>query len=230
MNLEQDMEMGRGLVACVKRHLPSLNRSWLPKVRKRTRRLVVESYEARRLLDATPYSTMQLLRSANDPLSEAITVRLDTYQFSINTNTNVARDTIGLPEFDVLRVVANQQENSPVVFAVIDQADRFPKAVLTQFDAGGNAVSAWVLANVFLTEQSIRNDGAATLEVLNFQFDQITEASSQLTSSWDKVANRPQGPAFLPRYSLHPMQALLVQLSFNSLRDQAMPHRRWYSN
>ena len=161
----------------------------------RTRQLMVECFEARRVLADTSFSTLQLLVRSSDSLAQATILRLDSYALGAKSSLDVFNGGIqSLPDVDALTITANQQENPATVFGQIAKVKRYEKAVLTQRDVNGDAVSAWVFASVSVVSENIRFDGNATLEELSLKFSQITEASSQGVSSWDLLAGRPVGP------------------------------------
>ncbi len=190
----------RRWVQSVVKSSPAITRKSARRLRKRA--LEVERLETRKLLAAAPYSTLELLRETTD--ARAATIRLDTYEFSYKTPLDPISNAPSAPKIEALSVSANHTENGASVFTDVAKIKVFARAVLTQRDNNGDAVSAWIMTNVQLLNERVNSESGSTIEDLQFSFRQITEASSLTSASWDNVIGRTTGPVVPPEINLRP--------------------------
>ncbi len=143
-----------------------------------------------------------MLRETTD--ARAATIRLDTYEFSYKTPLDPISNAPAAPKIEALSVSANHTENGASVFTDVAKIKVFARAVLTQRDNNGDAVSAWIMTNVQLLNERVNSESGSTIEDLQFSFRQITEASSLTSASWDNVIGRTTGPVVPPEINLRP--------------------------
>ncbi len=187
--------------------------------RLRQRGLQIERLETRKVLASTPYATLQLVRSTADSLASAPIIRLDTYEFGYQSVIDSTSGASLAPKLDALSATANHAENGSSVFADVVKNKVFARAVLTQRDSNGDAVSAWVMTNLQVLNERVISDVGSTVEDLQFSFRQITEASSLAINSWDTSLQGQAAPQFHPKSTCVLMQQRLAFRIYNFSSD-----------
>jgi type VI protein secretion system component Hcp len=139
------------------------------------------------------------LRPSSDSSLPAVTLALDSYQFSFQNSTTVDSATSGAGTGKVklndLIVSAPLSQASPQLFAVLATGSHYDTAVLTQRNAAGEPVAEWALDTIFLTSDGITGSGAAVpTETIHLAFGAVTEVTATHSASWDQVDNTPTGP------------------------------------
>ena len=114
----------------------------------------------------------------------------------------------GKARFDALAVTAPFGADYPLLLRAVGAGDHYNRAVLTERDAAGHPVAAWVLDTVFVSGDKIDNDSAAVpSESLKFAFGSVTEATSDRTTSWSQVDNKAGGTDLPAGLDLSPLPA-----------------------
>jgi type VI protein secretion system component Hcp len=107
-----------------------------------------------------------------------------------------------------LEVTAAFAPASPALLRALVSRKHYASAVLTQRDAAGHPVAAWVLDDVFLSGDAIDGGSAAgPTERLTLAFKQVTEATGAGLASWDQAEHSADGPALPPGLVLDPLPA-----------------------
>jgi type VI protein secretion system component Hcp len=193
------------------RNTSKTSRSWRrPSRRTGSKLLALEVLEDRTLPSGTPSATLQLLPAAGQG-TPAVMLALDSFRFdfhnSVTFPTGGIGATVGPVSFDALDVTAAYNANSPEVFAQLTSGLAYDGAVLTQKDASGSPVAAWVLRTVFVSDDALSGNGLPpetvrgaatappTTEELRFAFEEITEATSAGSQSRNQLAGSNSGPA-----------------------------------
>jgi type VI protein secretion system component Hcp len=136
----------------------------------------------------------------------AVTLALDSYEFGAAYLTTTTGSRL---EFRDLVVTGRLSAASPDLFAAVAAATYFPTATLTQADAAGHVVAAWVLGTVRIEADAIAGGGAGVpTERLGLEFRALTAATSTGTTSWNRQTNNGSGPAAPPGLVTAPLPAV----------------------
>jgi type VI protein secretion system component Hcp len=164
-------------------------------------RLATEMLEDR-LAPAGTGPTLQLV-PASGP---TITLALDTFQFGAQhpvilglTNGQVSAES-GRTQFDSLDVTADRSSNSPALFGALAGGAPYKTATLTETNAAGQRVAAWVMSTVYVTGDTTTGTGdtnptSPAAEELELTFGAVSVANSAAAASWSQVSNAPQAPS-----------------------------------
>jgi type VI protein secretion system component Hcp len=159
----------------------------------------------------SPAATGLTLQLTSDSADVTTTINLTDFRFGFRNpaTVNTGGVTAGRASFDALDVTAAFDGSSPGLLASLTTGvfagSRQPKATLIQRDSSGQALAAWVLDNVHVTDDVISGaDGGLPGEELKIAFGAVTEAAGTRSgvtgptvtqsASWSRVTNTASGP------------------------------------
>ncbi|MBN9521050.1 cadherin domain-containing protein [bacterium] len=178
--------------------------SWVRRLFRRPARAAgwrpgVEVLEAR----LAPAAALRFVPPAG---SSGATVALDSYAFGFRDLAAAGSATPGAGardvSFDALTVAASYSADSPLVFDQLARGRIYPSAVLTDTDAAGRTVAAWVLGDVTVVAHTVAGAGDRPVEEIKVGFRSVTAATGTRTASWDVARGTPTGPALPPGLTL----------------------------
>ncbi len=104
---------------------------------------------------------------------------------------------------------------SPSLFAALTLGRRFGKATLTKSTASSPLTIA-TLGDVYITDEAISGDtDTLPIQQLKLLYSQITQSAAGVTTSWDILSERSEGPVPLPGPDLSTLPASTGSIVWN---------------
>ncbi len=161
------------------------------------------------------------LYTSIDGTFPTFTIPLDDFVFGSNVTALVGA---GATAFDQLVVTSQLQDISPTLFAALLRGRRFGKVTLTKDSASGPLTIA-TMGDVYITDDLISGD-AETLPIQQFKllYSQITQSAAGVSTSWDILRRRADGPVPLTGPDLSSLPASTGSILFE-LKAKATDQR-----